>query len=337
MFKKITSLILVFLLSCLTPITVFSAAAPLLVEENDVLTPQEESQFAGLNANTSESITTESDQLLLDPEYIITTKVDSEYAKWLCSAPDEILSASTIELLEYFIQTPFMGQQVLTLLSSPVPNSNKKPDYTCHEAFRELISRDDFIDALEIYAAKKLCTSASDELNYDNKVFEKLLTESSVDALLSAPAYSTADHPNLQRMRDTSNAVTTAVGDYVDTLNGIDYYSAGTISTVNNREVTVCTSNRELTSSEIAIYNNIYDYAGNTRIGEPTTVYNCHSYAWYRYSTSNPYWIMDISQFLLDDACTQFIPEASVQTKDIILYFNKINWLSRKSLDLQAF
>lgn len=223
MFKKITSLILVFLLSCLTPITEFSAAAPLHVEDNDVSSTQDDHDHQTLEERMALHPETAiiAEKYNIDPEGIYFSSASQERLDAYYGAPDEILSASTIELLEYFIQTPFMGQKVFTLLSSPVPNSNEKPDYTCHEAFRELISRDDFIDALEIYAAKLLCTSTSVELNFDNRVFEKfekLLTESSVDALLASPAYSTADHPNLQRMRDTSNAVTTSVGDYIGNI-----------------------------------------------------------------------------------------------------------------------
>ncbi|MBQ3552610.1 MAG: hypothetical protein IJA35_05630 [Clostridia bacterium] len=61
--------------------------------------------------------------------------------------------------------------------------------------------------------------------------------------------------------------------------------------------------------------------SGNVLLDDATTVYNCHSYAWYRYSTANPYWIMDISQFTLDSACTQ-ISASSAQANDIIVYLN---------------
>ena len=106
------------------------------------------------------------------------------------------------------------------------------------------------------------------------------------------------------------------------TLNGIKYYSAGSISTANGLDVQVCTPHREWSSAEVTNLNNIYDYAGNTRVADPTTVYNCHSYAWYRHSPTNPYWISDIGQFLRDSSCTQVIPASSAQVNDIIIYLD---------------
>ncbi len=77
-----------------------------------------------------------------------------------------------------------------------------------------------------------------------------------------------------------------------------------------------------MTAAEIAFCNSETASYGGTRIAETSSFYNCHSYAWYRYSTDNPYWIIDISEFLLDDACTEVIPQSTVQVKDIIVYYD---------------
>lgn len=49
----------------------------------------------------------------------------------------------------------------------------------------------------------------------------------------------------------------------------------------------------ELTSSEKSQINSDMAslYPNATRVAAPTVTYNCHSYAWYQQSTSNPYWI----------------------------------------------
>ncbi len=79
------------------------------------------------------------------------------------------------------------------------------------------------------------------------------------------------------------------------------------------------TPHREWTSTEISNINDDYDYDGNFRLDDATTVYNCHSYAWYRQSTNNPYRIADINQFVLDSACSAV---TSAQINDIIVYVN---------------
>lgn len=143
-----------------------------------------------------------------------------------------------------------------------------------------------------------------------------------MESLISDSEYSATSYPNLRSIHTTSEVVPSSAGDLVGAIGNIQYYSAGTISTANNRNVEVCTPHREWSSSEITGINNLYDYAGNTRWDDPTTAYNCHSYAWYRYSSTNPYWIMDITQFVLDSACTRVISAASAQTKDIIVYLD---------------
>lgn len=40
-------------------------------------------------------------------------------------------------------------------------------------------------------------------------------------------------------------------------------------------------------------------------IQNPTNRYNCHSYAWYRQSTSNTYWINDASAYRNDGSYTK--------------------------------
>lgn len=41
-------------------------------------------------------------------------------------------------------------------------------------------------------------------------------------------------------------------------------------------------------------------YPNATRLADPTTNYNCHSYAWYSHSTSNTYWMNDPSAYMSD-------------------------------------
>ena len=51
---------------------------------------------------------------------------------------------------------------------------------------------------------------------------------------------------------------------------------------------------------------NICNQNGDTLVSEATRIapssskYNCHSYAWYMQSTSNPYWMNDPSSYYTD-------------------------------------
>ena len=312
MFKKIFSLTLAILLCCSTPITVFTQAEHSHIEENDVSVCIDEAAVTNTASLPLETVTEELEAVITD--YVLTTSLDSEYLEWLLCAPDEILSATTFELLDYFLKSPFMGQQIFSVSATP---ADREIDFSCHEAFRELISREDCIEVLESYAGSILYGSEKNEL--DITKLEKLLAQPSIKSIVSDLPSTASSCPNLQSIYSASEVVTSSVGHYVGSIGGIDYYSAGTISTANERDVEVCTPHRELTPSEVTYINNTFDYVGNIRMNEPTAVYNCHSYAWYQFSNSNPYWIMDISQFLYDSGCTQ-IAHTSVQTKDIIIY-----------------
>lgn len=245
MFKKITSLIMVFLLCCLTPIAAFSEAAPLLVEENDVSITQDDHDHQTLEERMAlhPEIAIIAEKNNIDPEAIYFSSASQERLDAYYGAPDDILSSSTLELLVYFIEdTCFMTNVAVPEIFAASPDiaereKNRKVDFTRHAAFRELISRDDFIDALEIYAASLTqLTYDDDPFDMCKKAIKKILEQSTVEALLSDPTYNAYTHPNIQRIRGASEAVTTSVSEYASSTDSIYYYSAGTISTVNGRK-----------------------------------------------------------------------------------------------------
>ncbi len=68
----------------------------------------------------------------------------------------------------------------------------------------------------------------------------------------------------------------------------------GTVKTPNGTNVReVYQRSPELTDVEKESLNRVIDsrYPYAVRVGEATVNYNCHSYAWYSNTTSNPYWI----------------------------------------------
>lgn len=179
MFKKIFSILLVFLLCCSTSIILFAQTKPSRVEETEIIDPTSVSS-----------------------DYVMTVNVDSEYLEWLLGVPDEIVSASTIELLEYFLESPFVGQQIYSCSSS---FEEREIDFSCHEAFRELISREDFMEALENYAESILCSLKSSER--DRAAFEKLLAQPHVESLISDSEHIATSYPNLRSIYTTSEIV----------------------------------------------------------------------------------------------------------------------------------
>jgi hypothetical protein len=53
------------------------------------------------------------------------------------------------------------------------------------------------------------------------------------------------------------------------------------------------------TEYKTTLNNYYYDVYGINPVSAPTVKYNCHSYAWYQQSTSNPYWIDDPRAYLV--------------------------------------
>lgn len=64
-------------------------------------------------------------------------------------------------------------------------------------------------------------------------------------------------------------------------------------------------------------YDDLFPYA--TRISTATGIYNCHSYAWYSRSTSNPYWMDDPSAYYTDGS---YVEVNTPKSGDIICYFD---------------
>ena len=54
-----------------------------------------------------------------------------------------------------------------------------------------------------------------------------------------------------------------------------------------------------------------------TRISDASPKYNCHSYAWYSQSTSNPYWMENPYKYIEDGS---YIRTGSVRVGDCVLY-----------------
>ena len=105
--------------------------------------------------------------------------------------------------------------------------------------------------------------------------------------------------------------------------NGFYYLTGSEVNTVGQVTVPVLVADsfytdqqlqNELTRITTAFPNAIV-------MGVPTSVYNCHSYAWYDSTIWNPYWIDQVGTFVVD-IHTIRVPAEEVRPGDIIIYFD---------------
>ncbi len=73
------------------------------------------------------------------------------------------------------------------------------------------------------------------------------------------------------------------------------------------------------TSYKTTLNNMYYDIYGISPVGQPTVKYNCHSYAWYRQSTSNTYWINNISPYL---NAASVVSQMNTSVGDRVVYYS---------------
>ncbi len=92
------------------------------------------------------------------------------------------------------------------------------------------------------------------------------------------------------------------------------------VTTPNGSEVPVQT-NEELSNSTIIEYDSYIDelYPDAIRLRSASSLYNCHSYAWYSQSIANIYWMNNPSKYYED---LSYISTTSPQIGDIVCYFN---------------
>lgn len=226
--------------------------------------------------------------------------------------PDEVLLLPTEELLDYFLNSQFLFNDVC-LRSVPLTEDNAI-DYSIHPAYAELITRSDILLAIE---KKANISTKADAPAFIRTKLQSIVSQKSIQKLLSSsPLTKESLHNTL--FIDSDPIEKSSARSYAFFINNIGYYNAGTISSVHGNTATVYAPARELNSREISALNSGAAQYGN-RVHEPTSRYNCHSYAWYKAQTWNPYWLSNIVPFTSDNACTQVT--TPIQDKDIIAYY----------------
>lgn len=235
---------------------------------------------------------------------------------WMWEVSDDVLSGDTRSLLETFLNT------TLVRSSTAFGAGNSSNDWVKMSVrpLVELVSRNDLLRVLDEYARDLFNSSDERALTIDILYLECLLKQPSIQKLVFDENVELADYPSLLSIYSNGAIPCALTGCII--YNGIIYCDSGTIDTVSGRKVTVSTAGSELSETQINQFIADGVTYNNTMISAPTSIYNCHSYAWYLYSTSNPYWIDDISQFLLDNVCVE-VNTSAVQIKDIIVYYDE--------------
>lgn len=225
---------------------------------------------------------------------------------------EEELLLDTEELLELVLKSDYMRianweAWVLTSLSTPL-----EPRYTGFNGYVELISRDDFEAELVNYLMSASETTMRKEC-IELDVLKSICAGAEIKNKLSEETFNVISHTIYGAQAATTYASeNTGTGE-------ITYYQSGTVLTVGGQEVPVMEPTRELTSEEINQINSTYSWDGLMRAGEPTAVYNCHSYAWHAMTTQNSHWIEHVGIYVGDSA-TETVQSGEMQTGDIVVY-----------------
>ncbi len=107
--------------------------------------------------------------------------VSDEYMEKLFGAPEEVLAGSTQELLDHFLDSLFLTFCISS--SDSVGAETADLDFNDHAAFRELLTRDDFLEVLSLYVRNVYYKVTTDE--YEIEKLYELVTHIPENYLIS--------------------------------------------------------------------------------------------------------------------------------------------------------
>lgn len=186
---------------------------------------------------------------------------------------------------------------------------------------RELLRRSDAGDGLykEYVTMKQEVTGIK---NAKSLNFETIMKHRIIGTLLSQPViFNQLDKVQVDSIIETSSAISKKINiepiyndDKSPFSEAARAYQTTYVYTPNNSAVQVLIRGEELDPITKSNMNDYMDsrYPNATRLRSATTMYNCHSYAWYSQSSSNQYWMNDPSLYMSDGSYTNvgFTPTA---------------------------
>lgn len=188
--------------------------------------------------------------------------------------------------MELVINYPFLGN----IFAFEDYNTGIDSIVNTFTPLRVFISRPDAISTLE---------SKYNEIKEDEDYF---IEKTFLEALRTKIEYLSNNNTSFNSLNQPSGTIT-----YVTTPKG--------------SQVQVEIRGEELSPTRKVQINSYFDnnFPQATRIAEPTTNYNCHSYAWYRQSTSNIYWMNNPTKYFSDGSYSLS------STGSIAVYFTHSN------------
>lgn len=95
------------------------------------------------------------------------------------------------------------------------------------------------------------------------------------------------------------------------------------VTTIDGYTIELITASRPLTSTDISLLNSQCVESNPNAVlrYSPNSYYNCHSYAWYQTSNSNPYWIIDVDTYV-KGVHKKVHTDTTSEVGDIVVYHN---------------
>ena len=161
------------------------------------------------------------------------------------------------------------------------------------------------------------------EKNKDSgEILDDLAVEALVEVVISENNRSLGPNAFLNNGAQADEGVS-ILSDQYEIINGYRYQKGHCVKTrgqVNAPALKAC----EVLSEDVisGIYDSMHeDFPNVIILREPTTSYNCHSYAWYNSTIYNDYWIASIESFVNDVHTVPVEPEGKT-VGNIAVYIN---------------
>lgn len=257
--------------------------------------------------------------------HIITNPTIVSDSRELHQLSTDTLAADTATLLHAVLNSDYIriARDSARLLSSSFEPLTVH--YSYFNGFAELLTRDDLASTLLSYI--RIATP------YELEILREILLRDDVQTNLNSSAADIITSLNSVCNQFMYESRTNSSWSDIADGTGVNYSLIGTVSFYGGEQINAYQASREYTETEASERD-----ARTASLNLPITLihsadasYNCHSYAWYHMSNSNPYWIgvRDIGDegFVLGDQMfipsSAFIVDEEYQEMDIVVYYDE--------------
>ena len=219
-------------------------------------------------------------------------------------------SLSTAALVDIVLSENKIIQCALYYSSS---GSNYQLAFSLSQALKELASR---VDA-QLLLEEEYYNSLNSSIYCSSQTRQAYLELLLQNMCQAAPSFSPKTANNAQP--------SVAASDFY-IANGVLYNYSRSTTTRGGKNVDLYCAQTEYSESQKNSIqaNTLAAFPDITALAQPTTAYNCHSYAWYNQNSSNQYWIFDIDNYITDaHTCILTSGEWSdCSSGDLVVYYD---------------